>query len=96
MPFEKSQTEQGTVLWLKDEVTVAEAAELKNVLSRLTKDESCFALDVGQTTELDTAIMQLIFSASKFAKEQGVEMSLTGHSEALDSAMKRTGLNLVE
>ena len=96
MPFETSQTEQGTILSLKDEVTVAEAADLKEALVKLMKEERRFALDAGQTTELDTSIIQLIFSAFKAAKEQEVEMSLTGQSEAFESAMERTGLNLVD
>ena len=92
MPFETSQTEQGALLSLKDEVTVAEAAELKDALVKLIKEESCFSLDVGQTTELDTSIIQLLFSAFKAAKEQGVEMPLTGRSEAFKNAMERTGI----
>ncbi|WDN89347.1 hypothetical protein BuS5_02315 [Desulfosarcina sp. BuS5] len=92
MPFETSQTEQGAILSLKDEVTVAEAAELKDALVKLIKEESCFALDAGQTTELDTSIIQLLFSAFKAAKEQGVEMPLTGRAEAFKNAMERTGI----
>ena len=92
MPFETSQTEQGAILYLKDEVTVAEAAELKDELVKLMSEESSFVLDAGQATELDTSIIQLIFSTSKAAKEQGVEMSLTGRSEAFENAMERTGI----
>lgn len=94
MPFESKQTEQGSVLFLNDEVTVAEAAKLRDALIKLMKTESSFTLDAGQATELDTSIIQLIFSAFKAAKEQGVEMSLRGHSRALDSAMERTGLSM--
>jgi len=92
MPFETSQTEQGALLSLKDEVTVAEAAELKEALVKLIEEKSCFVLDAGQTTELDTSIIQLLFSAFKAAKEQGVEMSLIGRSEAFESTMERTGI----
>ena len=96
MPFKTSQTEQGAILSLKDEVTVAEAAGLKEALVKLMKEESSFVLAAGQTTELDTSIVQLIFSAFSAAKEHGVEMLLTGQSEAFESAMERTGLNLVD
>jgi len=94
MPFETSQTEQEAILSLKDRVTVAEAAKLKDALVKLMKTGSSFTLDAGQAAELDTSIIQLIFSAFKAAKEQGVKMSLTGHSEAFDSAMERTGLSI--
>ena len=94
MSFESKQTDRGLVLSLNDEVTVAEVAKLKDTLIKLMKTESSFTLDAGQATELDTSIIQLIFSAFKTAKEKGVEISLTGHSEAFDSAMERTGLSI--
>ena len=95
MPFETNRTEEGAILSLKDEVTVAEAAGLKEALVKLLKEESGFALDVGQVAELDTSIIQLIFSTFKTSKERGVEISLTGRSDAFEDAMERTGL-LVE
>ena len=92
MPFEIGQSEQGAVLYLKDEVTVAEAAEIKKEMAKLIRNNSRLSLDTAQIAELDTSIIQLIFSAFKSARDQGVEMMLTGHSEAFDAAMERTGM----
>ena len=73
MPFEIGQSEQGAVLYLKDEVTVAEAADLKEAMETLIRENSRLSLDTAQIAELDTSIMQLIFSAFKSAKDQGVK-----------------------
>ncbi len=91
MSFETSQTEQGIFLFLKDEVTVVEAVELKAELVKLIESNSGFAIDVEQVTDLDTSTVQLIISSFKAAKEKGVEIFLTGRCEAFESAIKRTG-----
>ncbi|MDY7036773.1 MAG: STAS domain-containing protein [Thermodesulfobacteriota bacterium] len=93
MPFKTNRIEEGTILSLKDEVTVAEAAGLKEALAKLMKEESSFALDVVQVAELDTSIIQLIFSALKTGKEGGVEISLIGRSDVFENAIERIGLN---
>jgi anti-anti-sigma factor len=92
MPFESNQTKQGSVLFLSNDLTVAESLNLKEELVKLMKTESSFVLDISQITEIDTSIIQLIFAAFKAAKEQEVEMSLGGHSDAFDSAIERTGI----
>ena len=68
------------VLHIEGELTIFRAAELK---PSLFTDPPVTEIDLSAVTELDTAGLQLLMLAKRTAQEQGRELHLSGHSDAV-------------
>lgn len=65
---------------LDGEMTIFQAAELKQPLLSLLADGSDVEIDLAQVTEVDTSGVQLMLLLKRTALEQGKTLSFTHHS----------------
>jgi anti-sigma B factor antagonist len=67
-------------LHIAGEFTIFRAAELKQTIFA---EPLATEIDLSEVTEMDSAGLQLLMLAKKTAQEQGRELRLVGHSEAV-------------
>jgi ABC-type transporter Mla MlaB component len=86
-------TEEGKVrLILDGELTVAGAAQFREMLIQAMASSDRVELDMGEVTALDLSCLQLICSAHRTAQVSGKELTLgKGQSEILKKARMDAG-----
>lgn len=67
-------------LHISGEFTIFRAAELKQTIFT---EPLATEIDLSEVSEMDSAGLQLLMLAKKTAQEQGRELRLVGHSEAV-------------
>jgi anti-sigma B factor antagonist len=65
------------------ELTIYQAAELKDTLLAALAAADPLEIDLSRVTELDTAGVQLLMVLKRAARAQGRELRLLGHSPAV-------------
>jgi anti-anti-sigma factor len=93
LPFTVDNSGGTARLVLEGDSTISSAAELKKALLELLEGHSSLQVDIERTTEVDTAVLQLLFSACKTVTAMGKTFELVGKSDAFAEALERTGLS---
>jgi anti-anti-sigma regulatory factor len=70
------------------ELTIFEAAEFKEALLQLFKNDGLVSLDLGNVTRVDTAVIQLLWAARKRGR-----MFVSGMSQDLQTKLTRLGFS---
>ena len=70
------------------ELTIFEAAEFKESLTKVLACEGLVCLDLSQVTRVDTAAIQLMWAARKLGR-----LLVTGISEELQTKLTRLGFS---
>lgn len=81
-------SENSRLLAPTGDLTIFEAAEFKESLTTLFKNEGLVSLDLGQAKRIDTSAIQLMWAARK----QG-RMFVTGISEDLRAKLAQLGFS---
>jgi len=94
MEIARSRGENGVVLAMKGDFTVAVARELREALSSAFDEKGGVVLDVAGVEDADITFLQLLIAADAFAREQGRRLSLTGPlPEGVARAALLSGVN---
>lgn len=76
------------LLRIEGEMTIYQAAELKQTLAATLAQCDELEIDLSAVTEIDTAGVQLLISAKKTAQSLQKELHLRGHSAAVLDAFE--------
>ena len=68
---------------IEGEMTIYNAAELKEELMPLITDERELEIDLADITEIDSAGLQVLMLAKKERSQQGQALTLTNHSPSV-------------
>jgi anti-anti-sigma regulatory factor len=88
MPFSIANKQGGQILKLEGAVTVRNAQELAAKLGEGLKDATPVEVDTGGLEDVDTCILQLLYSLRKIVPA----LSFVNPSEAFIGAVDRCGL----
>lgn len=81
-----TETQGGTqagFLRLEGEITIYQAADLKDTLLAALKGVSMLEIDLQDVTEIDSAGVQLLMMAKREAQAAGGDLRLSRHSPAV-------------
>ncbi len=84
--------EGGTVVVLESALTIAESAELHNVLLGHMRASTSLVINASEVEMVDTAGLQLIAAMFKTASEKGVPVRIDTPSACFDGAARQVGL----
>ena len=70
------------------ELTIYEAAGLRDELLRALEGHSVLELDLSGVSGMDTAGLQVIMALKKTGRARGVQVTLSHHSEAVTHAIQ--------
>jgi len=93
MPIIWEQSGSTCLIRLVGEVTIAQAAELKQMLIQALKEGKEVRLDLEAATEMDITALQLLWAADREAKKTAVGFFIVGHvPEGLSAAAMEAGM----
>ena len=79
-------------LALEGEMTIFQAAEIDEQLSKAIHDSESLDVDLASVTELDTAGVQVMLVAQREAKALAHRLRWVGHSHAVLEVLRRLAL----
>ena len=88
MPFSITNSQGGQILRLEGAVTIRHAQDLATKLGEGLEDGTALGVDTGSLEDIDTCILQLLYSLRKTFPA----LSFDDPSEAFVSALDRCGL----
>ncbi len=91
---EQSRATHPVLLRIDGEWNIGNAAELRDRLAGLLREEGDLVVDFGGVTECDTAALQLICSFQKTAAEQGCRLRLAAVSPTIQAVAAALGAPL--
>jgi anti-anti-sigma factor len=93
VPITFEQNEANCLIHLDGEITIAQAAELKQTLMQALKVGKDLRLDLEAATEMDITGLQLLWAADREARKLGVGFFTAGRiPEQLSAAAIEAGL----
>lgn len=75
-------------LRIEGEMTIYQAAELKQTLATALQQSETLEIDLSAIGEIDTAGVQLLIATKKSAQAAGKELRLVAHSDAVVEAFE--------
>ncbi|WP_286757768.1 STAS domain-containing protein [Ralstonia sp. RL] len=75
-------------LRIEGEMTIYQAAELKQTLASALRQGEALEIDLSAVGEIDAAGIQLLIAAKKSAQAAGKELRLVAHSDAVVEAFE--------
>lgn len=89
----KDAARPAQTLRIEGEMTIYQAAEIKQTLLAALVQHDALDIDLSAVTEIDTAGLQLLVAAKKSAQDRQKELHLTAHSEAVVEAFELLDLS---
>jgi anti-anti-sigma factor len=92
MPVTVAQSETMCLIRLEGELNIASAAELKKILVEALAGEAELQVELGNASELDVTMLQLLWAGERAARAAGKRFALAGRvPEQTAIAVAQTG-----
>ena len=92
MKIFNNQSQQSNCLSLEGEITINEAAQLKEILLSYLTTGAPVTISLANITKIDTSGLQLFYAVHQTALHQGKKLSLENPSPEFMQAAKLAGL----